>query len=101
MIVVGTSRLTSDFVVDGLARWWEDRRRSYPKVKKLVIDRDNGPEISSRRTQFIKHLVEFADKYKYEQNMQMNKQEITHGEARLQRSKTLPKWSVVITPQGR
>jgi hypothetical protein len=153
MLVVGTTRLTSDFVVDGLVRWWEDRRRSYPKVKKLVIDLDNGPEISSRRTQFIKRLVEFADKYQlvielvyyppyhskynaiercwgilerhwngallrsvatvlgwartmtwkgkepvvhlveksYERGVQVSKQEMTHWEARLQRSKALPK----------
>jgi hypothetical protein len=64
-LVVGTTRLTSDFVVDGLGRWWEDRRRSSPQLKQLVIDLDNGPEISSRRTQFLKRLVEFADKYQW------------------------------------
>ena len=29
----------------------------------MVIDLDNGPELASGRTQFIKRLVEFADRY--------------------------------------
>jgi Rhodopirellula transposase DDE domain len=62
-VLFGVSRLTSDFVVDCLEHWWRERRSSYPKVKKLVIDLDNGPETSRRRAQFIKRLVEFADKY--------------------------------------
>lgn len=31
--------------------------------KGLMIDLDNGPEVSSRRTQFMKRMVAFADKY--------------------------------------
>ena len=34
-----------------------------PRVKRLVINLDNGPENHSRRTQFLKRMVEFARKY--------------------------------------
>ena len=58
-----TSRLTSDFIVDVLEIWWESVREWFPQIKTLVINADNGPENHSRRTQFIKRLVEFARKY--------------------------------------
>jgi hypothetical protein len=159
-ILFGTTCLTSDFVVDCLEQWWQGRRKSSPRVKRLVIDLDNGPETSSRRTQFVKRLVEFADKFglvvelvyyppyhskynpiercwgilekhwngallgsmetvlgwartmtwkgqrpgvhlverDYERGRCVDKAEMKQYEARLQRSETLPKWSVVITP---
>ena len=46
-----------------LARCWENLRERFPQVKTLLINMDNGPENHSRRTQFIKRLVEFARKY--------------------------------------
>jgi hypothetical protein len=160
-ILFGTTRLTSDFVVDCLERWWQGRRASCPQVKRLMIDLDNGPETSSRRTQFIKRMVEFADKFgvvielvyyppyhskynpiercwgilenhwngallsgvevvlnwaktmtwkgqqpavplvegEYERGKRLGEEEMKPYEARLQRSATLPKWSVIITPQ--
>lgn len=58
-----TSRVTSDFIVDVLEIWWESVRERLPQIKTLVIDADNGPENHSRRTQFIKRLVEFAREY--------------------------------------
>lgn len=61
-IVFGTSRDTSDFVADCLDLWWNKRRAAYPHVRRLLIDLDNGPEISSSRTQFMKRLVEFSDR---------------------------------------
>jgi hypothetical protein len=62
-IVFGTSRDTSDFVADCLDLWWNERRAAYPNVRRLLIDLDNGPEISSSRTQFMKRLVEFSDRH--------------------------------------
>lgn len=62
-IAFGTSRETSDFIVDCLEQWWQDRREHYGHIRELVINLDNGPELGSGRTQFIKRLVEFADKY--------------------------------------
>jgi hypothetical protein len=61
-IVFGTSRDTSDFVADCLELWWCGRQAAHPGVKRLLIDLDNGPEIASSRTQFMKRLVEFSDR---------------------------------------
>jgi hypothetical protein len=52
--------VTSDFIVDMLERWWAKKRKRFPEVDTLVINQDNGPEIQSRRTQFLKRMVEFA-----------------------------------------
>jgi transposase len=60
-VIYGNSRETSDFVLDGLEVWWRHRRSSYPGITSLQINLDNGPEIESHRTQFIKRLVEFVD----------------------------------------
>ena len=57
----GTSYKTSDFIVDGLHLWWEERRQELRGLKQLVINMDNGPECSGRRTQFLLRLIEFAD----------------------------------------
>jgi len=37
-------------------------KRHNAGVRKLQIELDNEPEISSSRTQFMKRLVEFADR---------------------------------------
>src|SRR6266496_6453471 len=57
----GTSYKTSDFIVDGLHLWWEERKQELCGLKQLVINVDNGPECSGRRTQFLLRLTEFAD----------------------------------------
>ena len=62
-VVFGTSRDTSDFVADCLALWWTNRQAAYPGARRLLIDLDNGPEIASSRTQFMKRLVEFSDRH--------------------------------------
>jgi hypothetical protein len=62
-LVFGTSRDTSDFVADCLELWWTNRQAVHPGVRRLLIDLDNGPEIGSSRTQFMKRLVEFADRH--------------------------------------
>lgn len=54
------SSVTSDFIVDMLERWWGKKQKQFPKVNTLVINQDNGPEIQSRRTQFLKRMVDFA-----------------------------------------
>jgi len=60
-VVYGNSRETSDFIVDGLAYWWRYNKRRYPHIKRLQIDLDNGPELESHRTQFLKRIVDFSD----------------------------------------
>jgi hypothetical protein len=62
-LVFGTSRDTSDFVADCLELWWTHRQVAHPGVRRLLIDLDNGPEIASSRTQFMKRLVAFSDQH--------------------------------------
>jgi len=58
-----TSKVTSDFIVDILERWWQTNRDRFTHIQTLVLNQDNGPENHSRRTQFMKRMVEFAHKY--------------------------------------
>jgi hypothetical protein len=62
-LYLASSKITSDFIVDRLEQWWQEVRLQYLKVKTLVINLDNGPENHSRRSQFLKRIVEFARKY--------------------------------------
>jgi hypothetical protein len=55
-----SSKVTSDFIVDRLDQWWQANRLRYPKIRKLLLDLDNGPENHSRRSQFIYRLVLWA-----------------------------------------
>lgn len=61
-VIFGTSRDTSDFVADCLDLWWRHRGPAHTGVRRLLIDLDNGPEIGSSRTQFMKRLVDFSDR---------------------------------------
>ena len=62
-LYLARSRVTSDFIADRLEQWWQEVRLRFLSVKTLVINLDNGPENHSRRTQFLKRIVEFARKY--------------------------------------
>lgn len=56
------TKVTADFMVDAIERYWINS--GYRETKDtLIINSDNGPENSSRRTQFIKRIVEFAARY--------------------------------------
>lgn len=57
----GNSNKTSDFMVDGLLLWWEERKDTLSHLNQLVFNMDNGPECSGRRTQFLHRMTEFAD----------------------------------------
>jgi transposase len=50
---------TSDFMIDSIENLWPDLKERFAPHT-LVINLDNGPENSSRRTQFIKRVVDFA-----------------------------------------
>lgn len=54
------SRVTADFIVDVLEYWWNSVKEKFTQIHTLLINQDNGGENSSRRTQFMKRLVEFA-----------------------------------------
>jgi len=60
-IYFGVSFETSDFIVDCLQLWWTENKSRYPPIKELAINLDNGPQIESHRTQFIRRIVEFAE----------------------------------------
>lgn len=57
------SNKTSDFMVDGLLLWWNENKEKqhFSTVKNLVVNMDNGPECSGRRSQFLLRMAEFAD----------------------------------------
>jgi Rhodopirellula transposase DDE domain len=63
-LYLGTSKITSDFIVDSLEDLWQTTLHpNFPLVCILVLNLDNGPENQSRRTQFIKRLVDFVARH--------------------------------------
>ena len=62
-IVVSTSKVTSDFIVDTIEQWWCENKPRFPKIDTLVLLQDNGPENSGRRTQFLYRMVEFVEQH--------------------------------------
>jgi transposase len=58
------SKVTSDFIVDILGDFWKSESWRFPQIKTLLINQDNGGENNSRRTQFMKRIVEFSQEYK-------------------------------------
>src|SRR4051812_9555540 len=61
LMLIFSSRETSDAWADALTMWWRRARAGLGHVKRLVIYLDNGPKNSGRRTQFLRRMVEFAD----------------------------------------
>lgn len=59
-VIVGNSRETSDFIVDGLEKWYELRKEEIKKYHTLEVYLDNGPAVASHRTQFINRIMEFC-----------------------------------------
>ena len=60
-LFLSTSPVTADLIVDCIHHTWlmiEDR---FPLVRTLLLNLDNGPENHSRRTQFVKRLVDLVD----------------------------------------
>ena len=62
-LVFGESRETSDFLADSIELWWNERKTEHLDVDCIQIELDNGPEISSSRTQFKRRMVEFSDRH--------------------------------------
>jgi hypothetical protein len=56
------SKVTSDYMWDRLECLWPHLDAKY-KPSMLVLNQDNGPENNSRRTQFIKRAVEYANQH--------------------------------------
>jgi hypothetical protein len=62
-LYMARSKVTGDFIVDRLERWWQEVRLRFLRVKTLVIDLDNGPENHSRRTRFLERIMGFARRF--------------------------------------
>ena len=61
-LIFTNSRVTADFMVDYIETYW--LKSGYSKGKDtLILNADNGPENSSRRTQFMKRMMEFSANY--------------------------------------
>lgn len=58
-----TSKLTADCIVDLLESWWQTVKHRFSHIQKLVINQDNGPENHSRRTQFMKRILDFSQRF--------------------------------------
>jgi hypothetical protein len=52
---------TADTYVDVLSHFWQTNSDRFPEVDTLLINQDNGPEVHSRRTQFMARMVDFVD----------------------------------------
>ena len=62
-LTFGSSFKTSDFIVDGLEDWWNDLpAEKRAEIADIQLKVDNGPESSGVRPQFLKRMVEFADR---------------------------------------
>ncbi len=53
------SNVTADFMIDALEDLWPSLKERFDPHT-IVINSDNGPENNSRRSQFMKRLIEFA-----------------------------------------
>ena len=61
LLFFGNNYKTSDFMADGLLRWWQHRRPELRGIQQIVIHLDNGPECNGRRSQFLLRMTAFAD----------------------------------------
>lgn len=68
-LVFGQSQESSDFLADSIELWWNERKAEFPEVDCIQIELDNGPEISSSRTQFMRRMVEFCDRHQLRINL--------------------------------
>jgi hypothetical protein len=57
------SKVTADFILACLRTFWLSVRHSFPLVKTLLLNLDNGPENHARRPQFMARLVALADEF--------------------------------------
>jgi transposase len=54
--------VTADFMVDRIQELWSKLQKRFPKVNRLVLNADNGPESNGQRTQWLNRLTYFSDK---------------------------------------
>ena len=56
--------MTSDCRVDRLRQWWEAVRERFAALPTLGLHLENGPENHSRRTQFMRRIVDFVPQHR-------------------------------------
>lgn len=61
-VYFGNSLATADFIVDGLARWYGDRKAKIVDFHTLIIKLDNGKTNASNTKQFLNRMVAWAKK---------------------------------------
>lgn len=61
-LVFTQTKVTADFMIDSLEAYWL-KQCVQSDIDTLIINADNGPENNSRRTQFMKRIIEFSAKY--------------------------------------
>jgi hypothetical protein len=59
------SKVSSDFMVDRLQQWIDERGLALKEIRQLVLDLDNGPENSGQRSQWLFRLVLLAQRYQW------------------------------------
>jgi hypothetical protein len=59
------SKVSSDFMVDCLEQWIEERSEALRDIRQLVLDLDNGPENNGQRSQWLWRLLRLAQKYQW------------------------------------
>ncbi len=91
-----TSKLTADCIVDLLENWWQTVKHRFSHIQKLVINQDNGPENNSRRTQFMKRILDFATSSQLTLGVTLNKLAMAEIETQINRLPNLQKWFVEI-----
>jgi hypothetical protein len=60
-ILFGHSIQTSDFIADGLDRWWRERRATHVGVKRIQIELDNGyggPHCLDQKNAFLSYTLD-------------------------------------------
>lgn len=63
-LVFTETKVTADFMIDSIEDYWIKLKQNLQNnnIDTLIINADNGPENNSRRTQFMKRIIEFAAK---------------------------------------
>ncbi len=56
------SKVSSDFMVDCVEHWLQEKAEQLKEIRKLVLDLDNGPENSGQRSQWLLRLLQLAQK---------------------------------------
>ncbi|WP_072159025.1 hypothetical protein [Persicobacter sp. CCB-QB2] len=60
--IFGKSKETSDFIVDGLEMWWDEKGYDKSNYDTLLINLDNGKPVAGNTRRFIQRIIKFSKK---------------------------------------